>query len=193
MLAEERKCSFFELSHVVLEMAGCPVPEIYSLYGEAAYRKYERRAVEHAIEKYPRAVIAMPGGLVGEGETYNLVLKHYFTVWLSFQKQHDTAEEGEKEEPDTHRITRKAGPTGGSEFNAIVGQDSAQSNNVVYGFGNAAGHLGQNQVQASINYVSQNLTINGALQNARYNNTAGDFPASITNQLSYMVGAAYGS
>ncbi|WP_217468551.1 hypothetical protein, partial [Paraburkholderia graminis] len=28
---------------------------------------------------------------------------------------------GEKEDPDTHRITRKAGPTGGSEFNANRG------------------------------------------------------------------------
>ncbi|WP_208459650.1 hypothetical protein, partial [Paraburkholderia bryophila] len=34
---------------------------------------------------------------------------------------HDTAKEGEKEDPDTHRITRKAGPTGGSEFNANPG------------------------------------------------------------------------
>ncbi|WP_211634901.1 hypothetical protein, partial [Paraburkholderia nemoris] len=29
--------------------------------------------------------------------------------------------EGEKEDPDTHRITHKAGPTGGSEFNANPG------------------------------------------------------------------------
>ncbi|WP_244140680.1 YDG domain-containing protein, partial [Burkholderia sp. BCC1047] len=40
---------------------------------------------------------------------------------LSFQKQHDTAKKGEKEDPDTHRITRKAGPRGGSEFNANRG------------------------------------------------------------------------
>ncbi|NMM03266.1 helix-turn-helix transcriptional regulator [Paraburkholderia sp. RP-4-7] len=83
MLAEERKCCFVELSRVVVEVAGCPVPEIYALYGATAYRRYERRALEHTIEKYPRAVIAVPGGLVGEGETYNLVLKHCFTVWLT--------------------------------------------------------------------------------------------------------------
>jgi XRE family transcriptional regulator, aerobic/anaerobic benzoate catabolism transcriptional regulator len=83
MLADERKCCFVELSRLVGEVAGCPVPEIYALYGEAAYRRYERRALEHAIEKYPRAVIAVPGGLVGESETYNLVLKHCFTVWLT--------------------------------------------------------------------------------------------------------------
>ncbi|MFB9126315.1 helix-turn-helix domain-containing protein [Paraburkholderia dipogonis] len=83
MLAEERKCCFIELSRLVVEIAGCPVPEIYALYGEAAYRRYERRALEHAIEKYPRAVIAVPGGLVGESETYNLVLKHCFIVWLT--------------------------------------------------------------------------------------------------------------
>ncbi|MFL9901379.1 helix-turn-helix transcriptional regulator [Paraburkholderia fungorum] len=83
MLAEERRCCFVELSRLVVEIAGCPVPEIYALYGEAAYRRYERRALERAIEKYPRAVIAVPGGLVGESETYNVVLKHCFTVWLT--------------------------------------------------------------------------------------------------------------
>ncbi|MFL9943816.1 shikimate kinase [Paraburkholderia graminis] len=83
MLAEERKCCFVELRRVVAEVAACPVPEIYALYGAAAYRRYERRALEHAIEKYPRAVIAVPGCLVGESETYNLVLKHCFTVWLT--------------------------------------------------------------------------------------------------------------
>ncbi|WMY09544.1 helix-turn-helix transcriptional regulator [Paraburkholderia phenoliruptrix] len=83
MLAEDGKCRFAELSRVVAEIAGCPVPEIYGLYGETAYRRYERLALEHVIEKYPRAVIALPGGLVSESETYALVLKHYFTVWLT--------------------------------------------------------------------------------------------------------------
>lgn len=32
-----------------------------------------------------------------------------------------TAEEGEKEGPDTHRITRNAGPTSRSEFNTNPG------------------------------------------------------------------------
>ncbi|MEX3672052.1 hypothetical protein AB3X82_28095, partial [Paraburkholderia phenoliruptrix] len=34
---------------------------------------------------------------------------------------HNPAKKGEKEDPDTHRITHKAGPTGGSEFNANRG------------------------------------------------------------------------
>ncbi|EIM95327.1 anaerobic benzoate catabolism transcriptional regulator [Paraburkholderia hospita] len=83
MLAEDRKCLFVELSRFVAEMAGCPVPEIYSLYGETAYRRYERRAFEHVIVSFPRAVIALPGGLVSQTDTYSLVLKHCLTIWLT--------------------------------------------------------------------------------------------------------------
>jgi XRE family aerobic/anaerobic benzoate catabolism transcriptional regulator len=83
MLADDRKCCFVELSRLLVEIAGCQVPEIYSLYGEAAYRRYERRALELAIEKHQRAVIAVPGGLVSENETYSLLRKHCFTVWLT--------------------------------------------------------------------------------------------------------------
>jgi hypothetical protein len=35
-----------------------------------------------------------------------------------FRNSNDTDQKGEKEDPDDHRIARKAGPTGGSEFNA---------------------------------------------------------------------------
>ncbi|WP_293034571.1 hypothetical protein, partial [Paraburkholderia sp.] len=45
-----------------------------------------------------------------------------------------TAKEGEKEDPDTHRITRKAGPTGGSEFNAIRGSGFRANQQPVHNF-----------------------------------------------------------
>ena len=47
-----------------------------------AYRRYERRALEEAIQIYPEAVIATPGGLVSDVATFNELLSHCTTVWL---------------------------------------------------------------------------------------------------------------
>ena len=38
--------------------------------------------MEEAIQIYPEAVIATPGGLVSDAATFNLLLAHCTTVWL---------------------------------------------------------------------------------------------------------------
>lgn len=82
MLAEDLGYPFLELSREIEKFAGCTINEIQALYGQNAYRRYERRAVEETVQIYPEAVIAVPGGLVAEPATYNLVLSHCTTVWL---------------------------------------------------------------------------------------------------------------
>jgi XRE family aerobic/anaerobic benzoate catabolism transcriptional regulator len=82
MLAEELRVPFIELDRVVERMAGCEVAEIHSLYGAAAFRRYELRALEDTIAAHERAVIATGGGLVTEPATYELLLARCFTVWL---------------------------------------------------------------------------------------------------------------
>jgi XRE family aerobic/anaerobic benzoate catabolism transcriptional regulator len=81
-LAEDLGFPFVELSREIEKFAGCSVNEIQSLYGQNAYRRYERRALEEAIQIYPEAVIATPGGLVSDAATFNLLLAHCTTVWL---------------------------------------------------------------------------------------------------------------
>jgi len=71
-----------ELSREIEKFAGCSISEIQGLYGQNAYRRYERRALEEAIQIYPDAVIAIPGGLVSDPATFNLLLAHCTTVWL---------------------------------------------------------------------------------------------------------------
>ncbi len=56
--------------------------EIFSLYGQPAYRRHERRALERVIESQPRAVIATGGSLVTEPATFELLLSACFTVWI---------------------------------------------------------------------------------------------------------------
>lgn len=81
-LADDLGFPFVELSREIEKFAGCSISEIQALYGMNAYRRYERRALEEAIQIYPEAIIATPGGLVSDAATFNLLLAHCTTVWL---------------------------------------------------------------------------------------------------------------
>jgi XRE family aerobic/anaerobic benzoate catabolism transcriptional regulator len=81
-LADDLGFAFIELSREIEKFAGCSINEIHSLYGTPAYRRYERRALEEAIQIYPEVVIATPGGLVSDAANFNLLLAHCTTVWL---------------------------------------------------------------------------------------------------------------
>lgn len=87
MLAEDLDFPFIELSREIEKFAGCSISEIQGLYGMNAYRRYERRALEEAIQIYPEAVIATPGGLVSDPATFNLLLAHCTTVWLQAEPE----------------------------------------------------------------------------------------------------------
>ncbi len=87
MLAEDLGYPFVELSREIEKFAGCSGSEIQGLYGQAAYRRYERRALEEAIQIYPEAVIATPGGIVSDPATFNLLLAHCTTVWLKAEPE----------------------------------------------------------------------------------------------------------
>jgi XRE family aerobic/anaerobic benzoate catabolism transcriptional regulator len=81
-LAADLGFPFIELSREIEQFAGCSISEIHNLYGTNAYRRYERRALEEAIQIYPEVVIATPGGLVSDSANFNLLLQHCTTVWL---------------------------------------------------------------------------------------------------------------
>lgn len=81
-LAESWSVPFVELNRTIETMAGCSLGEIHSLYGPAAYRRYEKRAMEETIRRFPHAVIATPGGIVSDPATFSLLLAHCYTVWV---------------------------------------------------------------------------------------------------------------
>ncbi len=82
MLAEDLDFPFVEISREIESLAGCSVGEIQALYGQNAYRRYERRALEEAMQIYPEAVIATAGGMISDFSSFNLLLTHCTTVWL---------------------------------------------------------------------------------------------------------------
>ena len=87
MLALELKMSFVELSEEIEKIAGCSASEIQALYGQNAYRRYERRALEEIIQIYPEAIISTPGGLVSDPSTFNELLNHCTTIWLKAEPE----------------------------------------------------------------------------------------------------------
>ncbi len=82
MLAADIGYPFVELSNEIERIAGCRIMEIHSLYGSTAYRRYELRAREEALQLYPEMVLATPGGLVSEPATLNLMLSRCYAVWV---------------------------------------------------------------------------------------------------------------
>ncbi len=73
---------FIELNRDIEQLAGCTLPEIQALYGMAAYRRYEQRALTRALDAHERCVLATPGGIVSELPTYELLLKRCTCAWL---------------------------------------------------------------------------------------------------------------
>jgi XRE family transcriptional regulator, aerobic/anaerobic benzoate catabolism transcriptional regulator len=83
MLAKALAAPFIELDREIERDSGTRLAEVFDLYGQAAYRRYERRALEGVIERYDRAVIATGGSIVSEPATFDLLLSACYTVWLT--------------------------------------------------------------------------------------------------------------
>jgi XRE family aerobic/anaerobic benzoate catabolism transcriptional regulator len=83
LLARDQGVPFIELDREIERDSGTRLAEVFDLYGQAAYRRYERRALEAVIERHDRAVIATGGSIVSEPATFDLLLSACYTVWLT--------------------------------------------------------------------------------------------------------------
>jgi XRE family aerobic/anaerobic benzoate catabolism transcriptional regulator len=81
-LAKRLGIAFIELDREIEREAGTSLHEIFLLYGQGGYRRYERRCLENLICRDERAVIATGGSIVSEPATYDLLRSACFTVWL---------------------------------------------------------------------------------------------------------------
>ena len=81
-LAQSLEVPFIELDREVEREAGASLGEVFSMYGEEAYRRFERKALARVLKDQPRAVIATGGSLVNDPETYALLRDHCRCVWL---------------------------------------------------------------------------------------------------------------
>jgi XRE family aerobic/anaerobic benzoate catabolism transcriptional regulator len=81
-LAESMKIPFVELDREVEKEAGAALGEVFAMYGQDAFRRFERRALERVLAQHERAVIATGGSLVTDPATYKLLLERCVCVWL---------------------------------------------------------------------------------------------------------------
>jgi XRE family aerobic/anaerobic benzoate catabolism transcriptional regulator len=81
-LAESMKVPFVELDREVEKEAGAELGEVFAMYGQEAFRRFERRALERVLAQHERAVIATGGSLVTDPSTYKLLLERCVCVWL---------------------------------------------------------------------------------------------------------------
>jgi len=86
-LARALGVAFIELDREVEKEAGAELGEVFAMYGQEAFRRFERRALERVLNGNERAVIATGGGLVTEASTYELLLERCFCVWLKASPQ----------------------------------------------------------------------------------------------------------
>jgi XRE family transcriptional regulator, aerobic/anaerobic benzoate catabolism transcriptional regulator len=81
-LARKLALPFVELDALVEGAAGLPVAEIFAVHGETHFRRLEARVLEEFLASARPSVLATGGGLVGSRETFELLRRGSFTVWL---------------------------------------------------------------------------------------------------------------
>ncbi len=81
-LAAQLSVPFVELDREVEREAGADLGEVFSIYGQEAFRRFERRALERVLRQHPRAVIATGGSLVAEPDAYAMLRERCYCVWL---------------------------------------------------------------------------------------------------------------
>jgi XRE family transcriptional regulator, aerobic/anaerobic benzoate catabolism transcriptional regulator len=81
-LAEALGVPFVELDREVEREAGADLGQVFSIYGQDAYRRFERRALERVLRQHDRAVIATGGSLVTDQDIYDLLCERCYCVWL---------------------------------------------------------------------------------------------------------------
>jgi len=82
LLAERLGVPFVELDREIERESGVALATIFDFYGQAGFRRMERRCLDRIIEEHPRFVLATGGSIVSEPSTFERLLTACWTVWL---------------------------------------------------------------------------------------------------------------
>jgi len=75
-----------ELDNEIAKASGMDVAEIFAMHGETVYRRLERESLAAVVGTMPRAILTTGGGLVLSPETYDLLLRKCFVIWVKASK-----------------------------------------------------------------------------------------------------------
>ncbi len=73
---------FIELDREIERMSGITLGEVFEMFGQSTYRRFERAALETALEENADCVLATGGSIVTEPGTFELLLASCVTVWV---------------------------------------------------------------------------------------------------------------
>lgn len=73
---------FVELNKEIEQESGFSVAEIFSIYGQEGYRRFERDSLRRVIDRRGPVMLATGGGVVAEAVTFDLLLSSFLTVWV---------------------------------------------------------------------------------------------------------------
>lgn len=80
-LAKKLELPFSDSDQEVELSAGCSMKEIYSVYGEEAFKSGERRVIARLLSQ-PAQILATGGSSILDPETQALLKERSITVWL---------------------------------------------------------------------------------------------------------------
>jgi len=81
-LAAKLRLPFVELDALVERAAGLSLSAIFSLHGEAYYRRLAREVLTRFLAQSDGAVVATGGGIVTDREAFRLLMRRCRTIWL---------------------------------------------------------------------------------------------------------------
>ena len=81
-LGARLKIPFVELDALVEKQAGLSLSALFSLHGEAYYRRLAREVMTRFLSETDAAVMATGGGIVTDREAFKLLARRARTVWL---------------------------------------------------------------------------------------------------------------
>ncbi len=82
MVAEALVLSFVELDERIEAAAGLSLAEVFAIHGEPYYRRLEARCMARLIAAGEACVVALPGGIIGNDQIWELVRSSCVSVWL---------------------------------------------------------------------------------------------------------------
>ena len=82
LLGARLAAPFIELDREIEKTSGMELGEIFEMFGQPTFRRLERAALDTAIERHPRFVLATGGSLVTEPGTFERLLTACLTIWV---------------------------------------------------------------------------------------------------------------
>ena len=82
MYSRENDIPMYEVTNEVEKLGGMNISEIIELGGQEMYRRLEFNAIHKLYKNKNKLIISTGGSVVSEKETFNFLLKNFYTIWI---------------------------------------------------------------------------------------------------------------